>query len=102
MHFTHAVRQAGAFFSVTVQMNPHAEAAIAAIPHHAWTPIRYPRAIWDDQASRWVSDAEIAEVPYTALAAKAKGAVSARPTPSTAATGRSSYWPPSPACAGPN
>jgi hypothetical protein len=76
--FAHAVRRAGAFFSVTVSMNPHAAAAIAAIPETAWTPIRYPRAIWDDQAGRRVSDAEIAEVPYTAFASKPAGAVSAR------------------------
>jgi hypothetical protein len=77
--FTHAVRRAGAFFSVTVVMNPHVEAAIAAIGETAWTPIRYPRAVWDDQAGRWVSDAEIAEVPYTAFASKKKGqAISAR------------------------
>jgi hypothetical protein len=77
--FTGAVRRAGAFFSVTVSMNPHVEAAIAAIPETAWTPIRYPRAIWDDQAGRWVSDAEIAEAPYTAFASKSKGqAISAR------------------------
>jgi hypothetical protein len=76
--FTHAVRRSGAFFSVTVQMNPHAERAITAIADDAWTPIRYPRAIWDDQAGRWVSDAEIAEVPYTAFASKPAGAVTAR------------------------
>ena len=32
-----AVRAAGAFFSVTVQMNPHVAAAIAAIGEDAWT-----------------------------------------------------------------
>jgi hypothetical protein len=47
--FASAVRAAGAFFSVTVRMNPHAAAAIAAIGEDARTPIRYPRAIWDDQ-----------------------------------------------------
>jgi hypothetical protein len=26
-------------------------------PEQAWTPIRYPRAIWDDQLRRWVSGA---------------------------------------------
>jgi hypothetical protein len=57
----------GAFFSVTVQMNPHTQAAIAAIGEDAWTPIRYPRAIWDDQLHGWVSDAEVAEVTYTAF-----------------------------------
>ena len=77
--FTHAIRRAGAFFSVTVVMNPHVQAAIAAIADAAWTPIRYPRAIWDDQAGRWVSDAEIAEVPYTAFASKGNGqAITAR------------------------
>jgi hypothetical protein len=65
--FTGAVRAAGAFFSVTVAMNPHVQAAIAAIPERAWVPIEYPRAIWDDQLGRWVSDAEVAEVPYTAF-----------------------------------
>jgi hypothetical protein len=40
--FTGAVRAAGAGFSVTVQMNPHVQAAIAAIGEEAWTPIRYP------------------------------------------------------------
>ena len=65
--FTGAVRAAGAFFSVTVQMNPHARAAIAAIGEDAWTPIKYPRAIWDDQLACWASDAEVAEVKYTAF-----------------------------------
>jgi Transposase DDE domain group 1 len=65
--FASAVRAAGAFFSVTVQMNPHVRAAIAAIAEDAWTPIRYPRAIWDDQLACWVSDAQVAEVKYTAF-----------------------------------
>jgi hypothetical protein len=65
--FTGAVRAAGAFFSVTVQMNSHVQAAIAGIPEDAWTPIKYPRAIWDDQLRRWVSDAEVAETAYTAF-----------------------------------
>jgi hypothetical protein len=34
----------------------------------AWTPVRYPRAIWDDQLRAWISDAEIAETTYTAFA----------------------------------
>ena len=76
--FTGAVRPAGAFFSVTVQINPHVAAAIAAIGEDAWTPIRYPSAIWDDQLRCWVSDAEVAEVPYTAFAAKKGQAISAR------------------------
>jgi DDE family transposase len=65
--FTSAVRAAGAYFSVTVQMNSHAQAAITAIPAGAWVPIQYPRAIWDDQVRAWVSDAEVAETTYTAF-----------------------------------
>jgi hypothetical protein len=76
--FTGTVRSAGAFFSVTVRMDPKVKAAIAAIPETAWTPIRYPRAIWDDQLRRWVSDAEVAEVEYSAFASKKGGAVTAR------------------------
>jgi hypothetical protein len=76
--FTGAVRAAGAFFSVTVQMNPHVAAAIAAIGEDAWTPIKYPRAIWDDQLRCWVSDAQVAEVPYTAFTSKKGQAITAR------------------------
>jgi hypothetical protein len=50
--FTGAVRAAGAFFSVTVRMDPKVKAAIAAIEEAPWTPIRYPRAVWDDQLGR--------------------------------------------------
>jgi hypothetical protein len=67
-----AIRAAGARFSVTVPMNTSVRAAIAAIGEDAWTGIRYPRAIWDDQAGRWVSDAEIAEIQYAAFASKKK------------------------------
>jgi hypothetical protein len=76
--FTGAVRRAGAFFSVTVQMNPHVRAAIAAIGQDAWTPVRYPRAIWDDQLRCWVSDAQVAEVSCTAVTSKKGQAITAR------------------------
>jgi len=62
-----AVRRAGAHFSVTAQLNASVKAAIAAIPATAWTPIAYPRALWDDQLGCWVSDAEVAETEYTAF-----------------------------------
>jgi Transposase DDE domain group 1 len=73
-----AIRRGGARFSVTVPVNASIRAAIAAIPQDAWTPIRYPRAIWDDQLGAWVSDAEVAEVEYTAFASKKGQAVTAR------------------------
>jgi hypothetical protein len=67
-----AIRRAGARFSVTVAMNKHVQAAIDTIPEDAWTPIRYPRAIWDEQAGGWVSDAEVAGTEYTAFTSKKK------------------------------
>jgi Transposase DDE domain group 1 len=76
--FTGAVRAAGAFFSVTVRMDPKVKAAIAAIGETAWRPIKYPRAIWDDQLARWVSDAQIAEVGYTAFTSRKGQAITAR------------------------
>ena len=72
------MRSAGAFFSVTVRMDPKVKAAITAIEEAAWTPIRYPRAIWDDQQRCWVSDAEVAEVSYTAFTSKKGQAITAR------------------------
>ena len=75
---TSAVRRAGARFSVTVPMNASIRAAIAAIGEDAWTPIRYPSAIWDDQLRCWVSDAQVAETEYTAFTSKKGQAVTAR------------------------
>ncbi len=60
------MRRAGVRFSVTVNMDPKVTAAIA-IPEQAWTPIRYPRAIWNDQIRCWVSDAQVAWTEYTAF-----------------------------------
>jgi hypothetical protein len=73
-----AIRRAGACFSVTVRMDAKVQAAIAAVPEDAWIAVRYPRAIWDDQLRAWVSDAEVAEVPYTAFASKKSKTVTAR------------------------
>jgi hypothetical protein len=74
----HAIRRAGAFFSVTAKMDPAVKTAIAAMPEEAWTPIQYPHAVWDDQLGRWVSDAEVAETGYTAFASKKGKAITAR------------------------
>ena len=68
-----AVRRASARFSVTAQLNSAVKAAIAAIPATAWTPIAYPRALWDDQLGCSVSDAEVGEVEYTAFASHPSG-----------------------------
>ena len=62
----------GAWFSVTARMNKKVTATIAAIPDDAWTPIKYPHAIWEETESRWVSDAEVAEVPFVAFTSRRK------------------------------
>ena len=67
-----AVRRGGARFSVTVPANRSVRAAIAAIPEDAWTAVRYPRAVWDEQLGCWISDAEVAEATYAAFTSKRK------------------------------
>lgn len=49
-------------------MDPKLRRTITAIDDGAWTAIKYPNAIFDEEAGAWISDAEIAEVPYTAFA----------------------------------
>jgi hypothetical protein len=76
-----AARAQGARFSLTVPKNAKVSQAIAAIGETAWTTIRYPRAVFDEQLGCWVSEAEVAETPYTAFANgkdKAARAVTAR------------------------
>ena len=58
---------AKAWFSVTVRMNSSVRQAITAIPESAWTTIRYPRAIWEPEDQRWISEAEVAETTFTAF-----------------------------------
>src|SRR5579859_5111505 len=73
-----AIRAGGAFFSVTVPLHRTVRAAIAAIPEGSWTPVSYPRAVWDEDQGRLISDAEVAEVPYTAFTSKKGQAITAR------------------------
>lgn len=67
-----AARKAGARFSITAGMNPAVRTAITGIDQDAWTTIKYPNAIWDEDEQRWVSDAQIAEVPFTAFTGRLK------------------------------
>jgi len=61
-----------AWFSVTARMTASVKAAIASIDDDAWTAIEYPQAIWEEAEQRWVSDAEVAEVPFTAFTGRKK------------------------------
>ena len=70
-YYAHAIvataARAGARFSVTLRHTPAVITAIAGIDDAAWTPIRYRQAVWDDQEGRWVSEAEVAEIAFTAF-----------------------------------
>lgn len=59
-------------FSVTARQDPSIRRAIAAIPDTAWTPIKYPQAVWDEQAHEWISDAEVAETHHVAFTSRRK------------------------------
>jgi hypothetical protein len=74
-----AIGRAKARFSITARQDVAVRRAIAAISEDAWTAIRYPHAVFDEQLQQWVSDAQIAEVPFTAFASRGKKhAVTAR------------------------
>jgi hypothetical protein len=67
-----ACRRAGARFSITARLTPTVVTAITSIDEQSWTPIRYPNAIYDADEQRWVSDAEVAEVEFTAFTNRRK------------------------------
>lgn len=67
-----ACRSLNARFSITVRMNASVQAAIAGINDDAWTAIKYPQAVLDEEGQCWISDAEIAETTYTAFTSKPK------------------------------
>ena len=74
-----AARRHRACFSVTARKDRAVTAAIASISEDAWTTIHYPNAVFDEQLQQWVSDAEVAEVPFTAFSSRGKAQqVSAR------------------------
>jgi hypothetical protein len=67
-----ACRRAGARFSITARLTPAVVKAITSIDEQAWVAIRYPRAIWDEDEQRWVSDAQVAETVLTAFTGRRK------------------------------
>ena len=48
-------------------------------PVTAWTTIRYPKAVFDEELDQWVSDAEVAETCFTAFASKRQNRTGHRP-----------------------
>ncbi|MGH3914969.1 MAG: IS1380 family transposase [Pseudonocardiaceae bacterium] len=59
-----------AHVSLTTGSNPSVNAAIAQIPDTAWTPIHYPDAFVDTETGELISDAEVAEIGYTAFTSR--------------------------------
>ena len=58
-------------------LHPKVKAAITAIPEDAWTPIRYPKAVFEADKTvpgggYWVSDAEVAEINFVAFVRRRK------------------------------
>ena len=52
--------------------NQSVNRAIGAIADDAWTPVHYPGAVTDPDTGELISDAEVAEIDYTAFASTAE------------------------------
>jgi hypothetical protein len=67
-----AAHRAKAVVSITVRQNKQIKAVITGIGDDAWTTIKYPKAVFDEPSGRWISRAEVAEIPFTAFTSKRK------------------------------
>jgi hypothetical protein len=65
-----AAIRGGADVSITVRLDSKVKAAIATIDEHAWTPIEYTDAVYDENTQRWISRAEVAEIGFTAFSSR--------------------------------
>ena len=63
-----ACRRHDAQFSLVMTRNTAIDRAISSIDEQTWTPVRYPGAVRDPDTGDWISDAEVAEISYTAFA----------------------------------
>lgn len=63
-----AVVKAGATFSFAIARNSTVDAAITSIGDDAYVPVHYPGAVEDPDTGQLISDAQVAEVEYTAFA----------------------------------
>ena len=62
-----AARRGGARVSVTARMDKAVTRTITQISDDGWVPIKYRHAIYDEDEQRWVSDAQVAEITFTAF-----------------------------------
>lgn len=63
-----AVVKAGARFSFAIARNSCVDGAIDSIDEQAYLPVHYPGAVTDPDTGELISDAQVAEVEYTAFA----------------------------------
>lgn len=63
-----ACLKAEVMFSFVLSKNPAVAAAIAQISDDAWVPVHYPGSVLDPDTGHLISDAEVAEIEYTAFA----------------------------------
>jgi hypothetical protein len=67
-----AILAGKARFSITARMDKAVMKAITGIPEDRWVSIKYPNAVFDEDEQRWISDAQVAEIGYTAFTSKPK------------------------------
>ncbi len=63
-----ACLKAGVQFSLVLPKNRPVTRAIATIAEDAWIPVHYPGAVLDPDTGELISDAEVAEISFTAFA----------------------------------
>jgi Transposase DDE domain group 1 len=64
--------QHGIEFSLSVSRNKRITAAMEAIDEAAYTPVHYPGAVEDPDTGALISDAQVAETPYTLRLARGR------------------------------
>ena len=64
--------QHGIEFSLSVSRNKRITAAMEAIDEAAYTPVHYPGAVKDPDTGALISDAQVAETPYTLRLARGR------------------------------
>lgn len=63
-----ACQRAGVMFSLVITRSRAVDKAIASVPEDAWQPVHYPGAVTDPDTGDLISDAQVAEVAFTAFA----------------------------------
>jgi hypothetical protein len=68
----HAFTDADCWFSVTIPQWKTVTRAISGIEDEQWVGIHYTDAVFEEDTGEWISDAEVAEVPFTAFTSHPK------------------------------